>query len=367
MNMIACSSKNIRLFYSRDKNARTKSIYNTRGINGYDVIKAIDMLEEKGYLVNHIAPRQYGTSGDKMSSWIEPTDFFKSEFMTQEELLMRADMAYCAAWLPIIMRNEKKEPVDYRADENTFAIEAVINRLNETNAKFKFTDEHGEEFQNWYSRIFNNSNFQEGGRFYKASVLNIPNKEKNRLRIKIDNEPVVEVDYTALHIFMLAEKLKCADQLGDDPYMLVENIDRTAVKLAVNIMFNCTSRLQAVQSINSKMQEIGYKAHSGSQIVTAIFKAFPQLKDEFCNKNCTGLKLQNQDSWMTHYVANVMSTLGKPFLPVHDSGVVRAQDEALLIQLMCEAYNHTLKTDSIVHMKLSKIVDGQVVKIDVSC
>lgn len=367
MNMLACVSKGVRLYYSRQKNMKAKSMYNTRGISNYEIMKAIDVLEEQGYLVNHVASRQYGKVEDKMSSWIEPTPFFMSEFMTQEELLIKANSAFNAAWMPIIMRNEKKEPVDYRADEYTFAIETVVNRMNETNSKFVFTDENGQEFQNWYSRIFNNSNFQEGGRFFKASVLNIRNKENNRLYIKIDGEEVVEVDYTALHIFMIAEKLKCADMLGDDPYKLVQGIDRQAVKLAVNIMFNCTSRLQAVQSINSKIEEIGYKQHSGSEIVTAVFKAFPQLKDEFCNKQCTGLKLQNQDSWMTHYVANVMSTLGKPFLPVHDSAIVRRQDEATLIELMCKAYKETLGVDSIVHMKSSKIVNGELVKVDVSC
>ena len=367
MNMLACLSKGVRLHYTRDKNTRAKSMYNTRAINGYDVIKAVDYLQDIGYLINHIAPRQYGIQEDKMSSWIEPTPFFMSEFMTDTELLMKANNAFNAAWMPIIMRNEKKEPVDYRADENTFSIEAVLTRLNETNEKFVFTDHQGLEFQNWYCRIFNNSNFLEGGRFYKASVLNIRNKADERLHIKIDGEAVVEVDYTALHIFMAAEKLGCAHEYGDDPYKRVQGIDRQIVKLAVNTMFNCTSRAQAVKSLQSNMNKSGYKAHSGSEVVTAIFTAFPQLKDEFCYKQCSGLRLQNQDSWMTHYVANVMSTLGKPFLPVHDSGIVRQQDEGLLIELMCDAYKSVLGVDSIVHMKRNKIVDGKPKEDDVSC
>lgn len=368
MNMLACHYRKARLHYSRDKNARVKSMYNSRGINGYDLMKAIDFLEDMGYLVNHIAKRQYGKVEDKMSSWIEPTPFFMSEFISDEELLMKANNAFNAAWMPIIMRDDNKEPVDYRADENTFAMSAVLNRLNEVNSKFVFTDHDGLKFQNLYCRIFNNSNFMEGGRFYKASVLNIPNRAtSNRLKIKIDGEDVVEVDYTALHIFMTAEKLGCAHEYGDDPYKRVAGIPRNVVKLAVNIMFNCTSRGQAIRSIKDRVAKLGYVEQSATEIVTAIYHAFPQLTNEFCYKQCSGLRLQNQDSWMTHYVANVMSTLSRPYLPIHDSGIVRAQDEELLIELMCEAYREILDAKGIVHMKSSKMVDGEVVKTDVSC
>lgn len=367
MNMLACMSKDVRLYYSRGNNSKIKNMYNKRGINGLEIKNAVSYLESIGYLINHIAPRQYGPIEVKMSSWIEPTPFFMSEFITDMELLEKAGSALNAAWMPIILRDADKKPVDYRADEYTFAIEAVLNRMNETNGQYTFTDHEGKEFQNWYCRIFNNSNFMQGGRFYKASVLNINNKENNRLHIKIDGESVVEVDYTALHIFMTAEKLGCAYEFGDDPYKRITDIDRGIVKLAVNTMFNCTSRKQAVMALNDRFRRLGYEIHTGSVVVAAVFKAYPELKDEFCYQQCSGLSLQNKDSWMTHYVANVMSTLGKPFLPVHDSGIVRAQDEALLIELMCNAYKETLKVDSIVHMKRSKMVNGVVDKEDVSC
>jgi hypothetical protein len=332
-------------------------------------MKAIDLLEDMGYVVNHKAQRQYGLIEDKMSSWIEPTPQFIAEFVTSTEVLEKADRAFIAAWMPIIMRDENKEPVDYRADENTFAIERIVNRMNEVNGRYTFLDHEGNEFTNLYSRIFNNSSWEQGGRNYKASVLNIENKEsKNRLRIKINNEPVVEVDYTALHIFIVAEQLGCAEELGEDPYLLIPDIDRNVIKLAVNTMFNCTSRLQAVRSLNSDLNRLEYSKQTGSEIVAAVFKAFPKFKDHFCSAQCTGLRLQNLDSWMTQYVVNVMSTLGKPVLPVHDSNIVRMQDKELLIELMCNAYKETLDVDSIVHMRESYIgQNDSVVKNDVSC
>lgn len=368
MNMLSCLYRNHRLYYSRQKNKKCKSIYNKRGISNYEIMKAIDELSNRGYLVNHIAPRQYGNVEEKMSSWIEPTPFFISEFVTDIEFLIKADNAFIAAWMPVILKDENKELLDYRADENTWAIASVVNRLNNVNSKHRFVDHEGLEFTNLYSRVFNNSNFEQGGRFYKANVLNIENKKsKNRLRILIDDSPVVEVDYTALHLFMIAEKLGIAHTLGDDPYLLVKNIERDTAKLAVNTMFNCTSRNQAVKSLNDHFKKLGKKSPTGSEVVTAVLVAFPDLKDEFCNPKCSGLYLQNQDSWMTQYVANVMSTMGKPFLPVHDSGIVKAEDKELLIGLMHDAYKHVLKVDSIVHMRVSYVKDNLVVKEDVSC
>lgn len=367
MNLLACSKRKHRLFYSRQKNKKAKTIYNKRGVSNYDIMKAIDELEALGYLVNHVAPRQYDVE-EKMSSWIEPTAMFVSEFITDTELLIKADNAFIAAWMPVIMKDEDKNPVDFRADENTWAISKVINRLNDVNNDHVFVDHEGVEFTNLYSRIFNNSNFEQGGRFFKAAVLNIENKQsKNRLRILIDNCPVVEVDYTSLHLFIMAEKLGIANSLGDDPYALVKDIDRNVVKLAVNTMFNCTSRTQAVKSLNEDLRKLQYKKHSGATVVSAVLNAFPDFKDEFCNPKCSGLTLQNLDSWMTHYVANVMSTLNKPFLPVHDSGIVKVEDKDLLISLMCDAYKNVLGVDSIVHMKASWIENNVVVKEDVSC
>lgn len=369
MNMLAAMYKKHRLYYSRQKNKKESTIYNQRGISNYEVCRAIDELEELGYLVNHKAQRQYGnTQEDKMPSWIQPTPFFAREFITDVESLIQANNAWVAAYVPLIMKDKNKNPVDYRADENTFAICAVLHRLNDVNSRYTFTDHEGLEFTNFYSRVFNNENFEEGGRFYRANVLNIENKKsKNRLRILIDNKPVVEVDYTALHIFMLAEQKGIAHTLGDDPYKRVEGIDRSVVKLAINTMLNCSSRTQAVKSVASDLRKLSYTAHSGSEVVGAIFHAFPEFKEELCNKQCTGLHLQNIESWMTHYVANNMATLGKPFLPVHDSGIVRYEDKDLLIELMCNAYKNQLNVDSIVHMKINYMCNNAVVKEDVSC
>jgi uncharacterized protein YbaR (Trm112 family) len=338
MSMLACVEKKHRLHYSRQRNKKEITLYNKRGISNYEIMKAVDELEQMGMLTNHIAPRQFNTK-DAMSSWIEPTQLFISTFLTETEQAAKADAAFIAAYMPIIVRDGDKKPVDFRADEYTFAIAAVVNRLNEVNSKHVFIDPEGKEFTNLFSRIFSNSSFAQGGRFFRGNILNIENKKsKDRLRILIDGESVVEVDYTSLHLFMMAEKLGC--------------------------------RLQATQAINKHFQSVPDKSYDftrGGDVVKAIFNAFPDFKDKFCSVNCTGLELQNDESWMTHYVANVMSTLGLPFLPVHDSGIVRKSDLDTLIELMSSAYKSVLKTENVAHMKLSYIDKNAALKRDVSC
>jgi hypothetical protein len=377
MSMLACVEKKHRLHYSRQRNKKEITLYNKRGISNYEIMKAVDELEQMGMLTNHIAPRQFNTK-DAMSSWIEPTQLFISTFLTETEQAAKADAAFIAAYMPIIVRDGDKKPVDFRADEYTFAIAAVVNRLNEVNSKHVFIDPEGKEFTNLFSRIFSNSSFAQGGRFFRGNILNIENKKsKDRLRILIDGESVVEVDYTSLHLFMMAEKLGCVDKLGSDPYLMpltptqkMNEANRDLIKFSINTMLNCTSRLQATQAINKHFQSVPDKSYDftrGGDVVKAIFNAFPDFKDKFCSVNCTGLELQNDESWMTHYVANVMSTLGLPFLPVHDSGIVRKSDLDTLIELMSSAYKSVLKTENVAHMKLSYIDKNALVKRDVSC
>ena len=50
-------------------------------------------------------------------------------------------------------------------------------------------------------RIFNNGSWLDGGRFYGSWWQRIPKKWRERIRI--DMSPVVEIDYSGLHIVIL--------------------------------------------------------------------------------------------------------------------------------------------------------------------
>lgn len=377
MNLIASVLKKSRLHYSRDKNCSTaKSRYNRKGISNYVIMKAIDTLEQLGYVNNYVATRQFNTEY-KMSSWISASPKFLAEFCTDTELSAKADAAYIAEHLPIILRDEDKLPVDYRDEMNLRAIASVVHRLNAVNGTYRFIDPEGLEFENLYTRVFNNSSFEEGGRWYKAGILNMENKQsKNRLRILIDSEAVAEVDYSNLHLRIVAERKGCTNLLASDAYLMPlsvlqgTEINRSLIKYSVNLMLNCVSRRSACQAVQSHLNSAPkgtYCFSKGTDVVDAIYKAFPQFDDVFCQKISSGLLLQNTDSWLVHYVANVFSTMGYPLLPVHDSFICRKQDVELLIETMSCAYKQTLNTENKAAMKINYIENNALVIRDVSC
>ena len=376
MNLLACVERKERLYYSRNKQKASKGRYNKRKITTYSIIKAIDEIEALGYLVNNMAGQQFNQE-DKMSSYLTPTQAFMDQFCTTTELAIKADRAALLAHIPIVLRDVKGNIIDYKTTPEIAIMERILDNLNYMNSTHAFVDDDGIEFINLYTRIFNNSSFELGGRFFRAAILNMEHKKsKNRLRILIDRQQVVECDYSSLHLRILAEQLGCIDTLEDDAYMTplaladCTEANRDLMKLAVNIMLNSTGRAKATAAIQShinKCEKGSYCFSSGRDVVDAIYTAFPQFVDSFCQPGSTGMSLMHYESMMTSFVAHHMTTYNLPVLPVHDSNLCRLEDADTLIELMSQAYKHVLKTDKVARMKLNMIVDNVHVKRDVSC
>jgi hypothetical protein len=86
---------------------------------------------------------------------------------------------------------------DYERTPETERLERDIKELNEFLARFELTGGRHEG----YVRIFNNYSWQKGGRLYSqchGSYQLMP--EPNRLEMKINGEPVAEIDIKASHL-----------------------------------------------------------------------------------------------------------------------------------------------------------------------
>lgn len=376
MNLLACVERKERLHYSRDKITNRKSRYNKRKLSSNSIIKAVDELEALGYVTNNIAKQQFNKR-DKMSSYMTPTDAFMEQFCTTTELAIKADRAALLAHIPIVLKDVNGNVIDYKSTPEIAIMERILDNLNYMNSTHHFVDDDGVEFVNLYTRIFNNSSFELGGRFFRAAILNMEHKKsKNRLRILIDRQQVVECDYSSLHLRILAEQLGCIDTLEDDAYMTplaladCTEANRDLMKLAVNIMLNSTGRGKATAAIQSHINKCvkgSYCFSSGKDVIDAVYQAFPQFADSFCQPGSTGMSLMHYESMMTSFVAHHMTTYNLPVLPVHDSNICRLEDADTLIELMSQAYKHVLKTDKVARMKLNMIVNNVHVKRDVSC
>lgn len=368
-NLLACIKKQNKLVYSRNTYKRSTS---KKGLSVYKVIKAIDYLESNEYVVNVVGVAHEDT--DKRSvSYLIPTQKFLEEWSV-EKYIQEAMIAYQEAIAVIELRDENKNAIPYRSNQDIKKMESVVRKLNEVNEKSKIVDGNGETLTNYYCRIFNES-FSYGGRFYKADVLSVKNKGTDaRLDIKIDGEPVCEIDFSNLH-FRIASALEEieVENLPLDVYSgILEDetnaVDRRIVKLAVNIMFNCFTEDSAEKAIRREINTLAedekklYSLGSAKSVMLLIFDAYPQFASLFCSKDSYGRLLQNADSHLANDILEVMISKNITCLPVHDSFIVQLRHADLLSKTMGDCFRKRFNVDWMVPVGLSWKEDGKTIE-----
>lgn len=370
-NLLSCIRKDNVLVYSRNKSLPTMG---SRKITARKVIRAVDFLEKEGLVVNHIGVG-HASIYERKISFLEPTGKFMD--LWREDLVEKvlAEKSYLEAVEVVEVRGLEdiaKKGVYTQTDFNTLA--EVVRSLNKLNDSFDIKDKHGKQLNNMYCRVFNGG-LDLGGRFYKADVLSIRNKEEDagsRLGITIDGESVVEVDYSNLH-FRIASAMESLSPslVPTDVYEGVVDgecsaVDRSIVKVSVNIMFNSSSVEQARKAIqgviNSKSSEekAEYTLGTAKSVIALIRMAYPHHAHLLCADDNFGLILQNQDATLAESVAKVFIEKGKPILIVHDSFLVRSYDMDLLLQSMGDCFRSQFFVDYGVPVKVEYLENGEV-------
>jgi hypothetical protein len=209
----------------------------------------------------------------------------------------------------------------------------------------------GLDFRSMYQylhRVFNNESFKQGGRFYGAFHLELP--KELRQHIRINGEPTVELDYSALHIRMLYH-LEGIDY-REDPYTVIcdDGSERKIYKLVQLIAINSESEEKAVKAIRDQLRkdEIYFDLSNRSirRCLGKFKKGHPKIA-KYLNTG-VGLKLQNLDGKVTDKILKTMTEEQMPCLPVHDSYIVRKQDEILLKEVMHESYEQIMGFSAII-------------------
>ena len=199
-------------------------------------------------------------------------------------------------------------------------------------------------------RIFNGS-FDRGGRFYchGPSYQNMSSDERRELTLMIDGKehPVVEIDYSTLHIAVAYSGSGKRKPRGDQHS--IKGFDRCLVKLAVNILFNALTGDQARGAIAGELtRDPQLAAKSGidstdtkacralaKRVVAAICRKHYRIKSYF-GSDC-GARFQRHDSDMAiEVMTRMMQTTKRCPLPVHDSFLVADIDADLLEETMTE-------------------------------
>ncbi len=192
-------------------------------------------------------------------------------------------------------------------------------------------------------RVFSRGSFELGGRFY-SKYQTLP-KELRR-HIFINGQPTVELDYSAHHIRMVYH-LEGIDY-KEDPYLAITDDpeERIVFKLLLLVTMNAEDEESALGGFRNKNRDklkalIGdLKDITLKPLLARIKEAHPQIA-KYIHADA-GVKLQYLDSQITEAILLRMTEQDIPCLPIHDSYIVPAQHEKLLLMAMMEEYRKVM-------------------------
>jgi hypothetical protein len=183
-------------------------------------------------------------------------------------------------------------------------------------------------------RVFNNCDWEQGGRFYGAWWMACPSGL--RRRILIDGKKTVEVDYSGLHPAMLYAEAGLP--IPDDPYercltTVGNEPERRLVKRTFNALLNVGSvaALNEIDDYNADLTGRDWK-----DFKYFLVSKYPEFSQHFGSG--AGLRLQRKDSDLAETVMLEFAQKGYACLPVHDSFLVHHELQNDLMNAMDAAF-----------------------------
>lgn len=251
----------------------------------------------------------------------------------------------------VILRDDKKNLIDYSDTRETWRIRDILKQVNETNinADIRYNKDRLDVY---LVAIFRNK-FTLYGRLHTRGCRHYQGLSGDeRQEITINGKSVVELDFKALHPYLLyaAEGI----QYVGDPYSIIQPnpLARTFLKQILLFMLNSKEQNQAVKAANywlfknpdSKIQleEIGINNTQIIPLINKFISAHNRIAHYFFTGKETGMKIMNKDSKIALDVINHFAKQMIPILSVHDSFIVEKQYKDELMIIMKNTYRkHT--------------------------
>ena len=236
--------------------------------------------------------------------------------------------------LPKIIKDPKQSTRNQSTDKNNKPYIVNIN--------------HHEKF---VKRVFSNSSWKDGGRFYGGFWQRITGDDREK--ILINSMRTVEIDYSALHV-VLAYSEKNIDywkSTDKDPYSTpVRNVyeapkvSRLVVKLLFMMALNATDEKDAFSAFRNEWNYKKYNAYVTEpfndevlgEILQGIKQEHPLIEDMLASG--AGIDLQYVDSQIAELIIRKFTERKTPILTIHDSFVVPYGLEEQLEKLMKKAF-----------------------------
>lgn len=181
-------------------------------------------------------------------------------------------------------------------------------------------------------RIFNNSEWSQGGRFYGGWWQSVP--RDYRPFITIDGKHTVEVDYSGLHPAMMYAQ--AGSPLEGDPYDIgISSVPREIVKRTFNKMINASGRMRPTEGFDATVHGVSW-----TELMAVIRARHEPIAAYFNTEH--GLRLQNVDAEIANRVMLRFLVMGYVCLPVHDSFIVHHALRDELAAIMADEFHSTV-------------------------
>lgn len=363
--------------------------YNKLYIKHKNITKIIDYLEKNSYLEQ--IKGHYDRTGEYSShiTRIRATDklitLIKDDFEITPEMVERSSNTECIILRDYNEEKKRQEDIGYLDNKTTISMRAELysynNLLRTTFIDVPSAPEQGipsrksnkkktklNQYDKFVRRIFNNDDFDQGGRYYGGWWQRIPSEW--RARIWIGGTPASELDYSGLHIILLyaMEGVDYWKEINKDPYS-VSGYDtsermRDIFKQVLLISINSKSKKATVKAIRSEinknkedydwLEEEGITLDYG-ELIDQFAEIHSRISGYFFSD--IGVKLQNLDSIIATKVINALTAEGIPVLCIHDSFVISTDKAEQLQTLMDQKFEETLR-DLDINIDVSSLTKG---------
>lgn len=364
------------LFYSTQQDrrlyiaySRSKEEYETRltrylqpDITHTTAVDVADFLEANGYAEGtkgSFVREDLGEVSFRLAGYrsrLKPTDKFISLFTTAG--VTRDDIQEAQATETIRLkgppegRRWQKPLLPYVDDSNTNRMRSDLRDWTELARSYDITvdafdpldlekpeqdDESAGDYMDTREirlyRVFNDGAWNRGGRFYGGWWQSLP--KAKRKTIRIDGEPTVELDFKSFHPRLIYHLEGRPLEPDDDPYFLTDphGVDRDILKVTFNQLLAINGDGRPKKPAKSSLpRNVSYKA---------VADALEQKHFLIASWLRRGLSTRVQffDSRIAAEVMKVFTQeFRRPVLPIHDSFIVAASDEARLGETMSLAY-----------------------------
>jgi hypothetical protein len=205
---------------------------------------------------------------------------------------------------------------------------------------------HKEKFTH---RVFNNSSWEEGGRFYGGFWQRIG--QDYREQILINNEETVELDFSSLHP-VLAYVQAGVDYWKEHdigPYDISVNgiedakVSREVIKKLFLLALNAKDQTTLFKAFRSEFDysllgSVKYKFTDDAlgKMLDSIKAKHPMIADQIATG--AGTVLMNLDGRIVEFVIKHFLTSNTPVLSVHDSFIVQTSQRDRLLTAMKDAW-----------------------------